>query len=61
VIEENETVEEINYGITRINRKDVKVDISNYDKLDSVFKKLGAVDCIVHLLPGRLDQQPFNY
>ncbi len=38
-----------------------KVDISNYDELDSVFKKLGAVDCIVHLLPGRLDQQRFNY
>ncbi len=26
-----------------------KADISNYDELDSVFKELGAVDCIVHL------------
>ncbi len=29
--------------------KHFKVDISNYDDIDSVFKKLGSVDCIVHL------------
>ncbi len=29
--------------------KHFKADISNYDELDSVFKELGYVDCIVHL------------
>ncbi len=40
------------YGLDTKDAEDenhFKVDISNYDELDSVFKELGSLDCIVHL------------
>jgi len=31
------------------NERSYRADISNYEEVDSVFKKIGAIDCVIHL------------